>query len=744
MISKNSFWANLKENNKRRIWLWILSVLGFVIMFPSMVAICLSRTFSSLEDYVRNGSVGLEGARQFVREMMLERMRYLLGINDFAWFAIGALAIISAIQGFSYLYSRQKMDFYMGMPIKRKNRFFIIWLNGILVYLIPYLLGLIVCGIVGAAYGAVNPIVIKEMFLAYGLHLCYFLGMYHLGLLAVMLTGNVIVTFCGVLVFLLYELIARVVIQGYMDLFFKFYSDRGFSVIPALSPVAILDHYFTGRTTGEASLLLTVILLLVFALVVGGISYVLYLRRPAETAGKAMVFPFSCPWVKLLITVLVSMLAGVAVSDLAGYDPRYYGDRHIGFVIFAMVLSLLISGCLMQVIYEFDIRGILHKKRQLLISGAVTALLFCVFRFDLLGYDAYLPDTEKIESAALITRESYGYNGNDYFDEDLQTYSKYNYVQANMSLTDVGAVNKLMKLSMDAAEKYGSLNEMLTDETREWYTMEVTFRLKNNREIHRRIFVDVKDSETVEILDRIEASEEYLSGSDMAFSPVINRVLADENNDVTLFYNNGVNNEHLNSKEAAEFLELYRKDMLTADFSSLSTSFPVGRVILNITTIKEDGTMRARKVNLDMQMNIYPFFDGCIQYLSQKGCYLDGYFDPADVERIQVANYHYDLQREAQEAAMNGVAVESAIAVDFDFVSYATYTGERIPKLLDYLYPTELTNSYWHTARRADSNYSVTVFLKADGATVGDEYTVRCVFLKGEVPDFVAADTSYK
>ena len=33
MISKNSFWANCKENNKRRIWVWIVSVLGQLMVY---------------------------------------------------------------------------------------------------------------------------------------------------------------------------------------------------------------------------------------------------------------------------------------------------------------------------------------------------------------------------------------------------------------------------------------------------------------------------------------------------------------------------------------------------------------------------------------------------------------------------------------------------------------------------------------------------------------------------------------
>ena len=34
MTSRNSFWASLKENNKRRIWIWIISGLLWFIYYP--------------------------------------------------------------------------------------------------------------------------------------------------------------------------------------------------------------------------------------------------------------------------------------------------------------------------------------------------------------------------------------------------------------------------------------------------------------------------------------------------------------------------------------------------------------------------------------------------------------------------------------------------------------------------------------------------------------------------------------
>ena len=38
MTLKNSFLASLRENNKRRIWVWIVSFFSFVVVLPSILS----------------------------------------------------------------------------------------------------------------------------------------------------------------------------------------------------------------------------------------------------------------------------------------------------------------------------------------------------------------------------------------------------------------------------------------------------------------------------------------------------------------------------------------------------------------------------------------------------------------------------------------------------------------------------------------------------------------------------------
>ncbi|MDE7404853.1 MAG: hypothetical protein K2M81_07090, partial [Lachnospiraceae bacterium] len=142
MTSKSSFLVSMKENNKRRLWVWIISALAFMLALPALAALTLN-TISRRHQWVAE-NYGSTVAGQIIHEKLVNSMCGILGLNVGFVFLTAAIALVSAVQGFSYLYSRKKIDFYMGMPVKRKKRFLVIWANGILLYFLPYLAGLVI------------------------------------------------------------------------------------------------------------------------------------------------------------------------------------------------------------------------------------------------------------------------------------------------------------------------------------------------------------------------------------------------------------------------------------------------------------------------------------------------------------------------------------------------------------------------------------------------------------------------
>ena len=96
MTSKNSFLASCKENQKRRVWVWIVAVLSQLLLYGGMTMIYLSR----IKGVYANG--GFKTPNAF-KEGMCQAARDALGFSDNLYGTIFLLAAIIGMQGFSYL-----------------------------------------------------------------------------------------------------------------------------------------------------------------------------------------------------------------------------------------------------------------------------------------------------------------------------------------------------------------------------------------------------------------------------------------------------------------------------------------------------------------------------------------------------------------------------------------------------------------------------------------------------------------
>ena len=300
MTSKSSFLANLRENNKRRLWVWVISALVFMLAFPILISIMISQIKTG-SAYLKE-SFGAEIADKILHERLLDAMRGQLGFSV-KMAGAGILAVISGIQGFSYLYSRKKMDFYMGVPVRRSKRFLIIWLNGILLYAVPSFLGLLIEMLIAAGNGAMDVTVAYSALCGSLVNLAFYLGIYHISLLAVMLTGNVIITCCGILVFFLYEFVVRWVLVGYQSFFFRYFDYYNTRTEPFFSPFTAYSTLSTVFAFENRIDPKSFAGLLLFAALTGAAAYLCYWKRPAETAGRAMTFDVTKPVIKILLTI---------------------------------------------------------------------------------------------------------------------------------------------------------------------------------------------------------------------------------------------------------------------------------------------------------------------------------------------------------------------------------------------------------------------------------------------------------
>ena len=79
MTSKSSFLVNIRENNKRRLWVWVVSALAFMLALPVATALRLNSFTFLMDGWVT--LYGEELAGQMLKERMLEAMGGWFGFN---------------------------------------------------------------------------------------------------------------------------------------------------------------------------------------------------------------------------------------------------------------------------------------------------------------------------------------------------------------------------------------------------------------------------------------------------------------------------------------------------------------------------------------------------------------------------------------------------------------------------------------------------------------------------------------
>ena len=387
MTSRSLFFKYMKENTKQRIWSLALALLLCFFVFPVATALNISTIFrpENLNSSGLPAELALAQAQQdFTREML--RVYSMKG--GALAFMLTMAAVVLAASGFAYLHSKKKTDFYHSLPIRREMLYAVTCLNGFLYMAVAYIGFLTIAAVMIRAKGV--PFDWGSLYLASVEHLCFFALVYMTAIMAMLLTGNLVVGLLGTGVLFSWGPVICMTISAYFSEYFTtFYGDDSFLLVLSerTSPVAWYVEACMSSQPGRMALGALIMAAVLFVL-----GMLLYRRRPSEAAGHAMAFPITEPIIRFLIAVPSSLLLG------AMFHSMMYED---GWTVFGLVCGLLLVSCIIEIIYHFDFKSLFAHKRQLLVSAVFVGVVFVIFRFDLFGYDRYLPATEKLASGGI-------------------------------------------------------------------------------------------------------------------------------------------------------------------------------------------------------------------------------------------------------------------------------------------------------------------------------------------------------
>ncbi len=736
MTSKNSFWGNARENMKRRSWTVLLCAFAMLMLFPVRSALLITSERSALQDPDYLGG-GME-AEEWLAEKLLESITY----TPAAAFLIAGSAILFAVQGFAWMDSRKKLDLYMSVPVSGRRRYLYIYLNGLGIFVSCYLLSLLISLLAGGLLGAVTCETAVRSLLFFFCGLLFFLAVYNLALTAVMLTGNVLVTLLAILTFLFYEYGLRLLFDILRQTFFVTYSQAMSGVADGCftSPLFIWlqgENGFScllageGRYAGELALLL--VLLAAQALLYGGLAYVLYRKREADAAGRAMAFCAGMTPVKLALMVPLTLFMGVWFRGLSTGSAVY--------TVLGMLVGLLLSHALLQLVYESDVRSIWRCKWHLLAAGGLSALVYAAFAFDLTGFDRYIPEADQVESVSIsLKNEYYGYEiYQSLFERDMYYEEKEKYMLEHMNAAEPEAVEAVRQLAASNLEyirqgypsKGAEASSQDGTERRRYIPLMVKYTLRGGREVYREIAVE--GTRGREQMDLLFSTEEFRRARYQVMDDAF-RIHADE---LSLVYNDGME-DFLFLGENEQLLRAACQDLAGHSFTQRMEELPVGKLKIRYHIPGEP-----EEYSCDWSYPVYENFENTLALIRGQEPDLrpraDGSFlDPEEIVSIRITCYN--LKQEDVEYTPESTSVSYSTEREMT----ETFTDQAdIARIVPALYPAALADmERFETAGRLDfDNYEINITYRP-GVKYRNQY-LAFVPVPNRLPAFVREKTSY-
>lgn len=413
MTSKRLFLKGMKEDLRHKVWMLALSLLG---SFLSMPVVWL----------LRYNEVDLTNTRTLMEDMNAGQLANFITetINMMADFyseklllAAGMIAILGAVivglESFRYLQQKSMVDTYHSLPVSRMQLFGIKYINGLLIWLVPYLLcmalTLVFSGVLLARVGGGRgiPRLIMEAGKNTVVLVVVFLLIYHLFLLAAMLTGNMINTLVAAAVFGLGVLPTYGLAVGFMSTFFRTYYAQmtGLAAAtyssPLATPIVLLGSCVDEDFLITGGLVPSLLASLAAALVLGVLAWIAYLKRPSERAGKGL----DIWWIAGPLRLYVGISGGMGGWLFMYYlvNSNNFFSRTVWCIFGALLIGVMAYGVL-DIVFSMDFKAFFRHKWSMGASAAVMLLVCFGFQEDWMGYDRYLPEPERIREASIDCR----------------------------------------------------------------------------------------------------------------------------------------------------------------------------------------------------------------------------------------------------------------------------------------------------------------------------------------------------
>ncbi len=699
MMSKPSFWIDLRENMKRRLWPLLLVTILQLFSYPIAMAITLAN--------VRSYSDGND--EYLVRNLMTSGIRTMS--SEIGIFVAMMAAFLLAMQGFGYVYHRVQVDMLQAQPVSPRRRFGVIYVGGFLVWFAPTLVCMILAVLIAIPMGGFSGNMLLAGLGGLWRSILGFLAVYHMTTLAVMMTGHLVVGCLATAVFAGFEVVLRLLIHGYMGGFFDtFYEQYGMSDIVGHSLTSPVITLFMVVVNAGWSLEYVKLFIQIIAYL--ALAYYAYRKRPMEAAGKAMAFEKTKLPIYLALVFMGALMGGVLFSSLVY-------DRTTLFCAFGMVIGAILTHILVQIIYNFDVRSVVKNLAPLAGSLAAALVLLVIFVTDVFGYDRYVPKVDQVRDLAVRFEFNNMYRSN-YLDENAKLdYDGWNNarerVLETMKIKDPAVVLAL-------AERHMGKDKAWDDYSHGQYVV-VKYRLRCGRVVYREFIVDLV--EDADLLNALFADPDFKNG----LSQVDDEVMAQYAATAIPYFNNSFKEIPVRDDNSLALLEAYRQDYLDMTYDEAYNEIPVG--FLEMTRKNEYGRPES------IEFTVLPSFTRTIEFLKEHKSYETSSIDIESISSVTVTWYeeveYYDTSYYDVEPGDNTTYYTTDRAVSEEFSD-----AEKLNEIVPYLVPTELADRAF-VASGINWNLDVIVEGADNDAGYAADYNAHGIcFVRDRIPGIVS------
>lgn len=734
MISRRSYWTKWLENIKRRGWTFVLCAAVMLLLGPVFLSVNLTGVYNG-------GAFGSQTSEEMDLMMRTAFVSHI-GFSQIWVFPALFFAVLFAVQGFCWLYSRQKMDLYMSVPVSSVKRYVMIWGNGIVCYAGLSFTGLLLCWATGAVFGVMSCYAAAQSIAAWAFQMLAFLAMYHVSLVAVMLTGNVLTALLGCAVLFSYEPAMRILYNHLKTMFYYSYCSADaerMMRLPWLSPfagtldlferVCYRDGYLVG-VPGTGGLTwqfgIQTGLLVICAASAGIFAYWLYRKRKTESYHRSVAFSPLAAVLELALLVPFGMAAGMAVAKMSG-------DSGI-FLFGGCLLGTVCGHAMIRLVYKRELKEVLGGKAVFAVSLTAAACFLGLFRFDWTGYDSYIPASREVRAVSVSLESDYSAFGNyeeplwesgsvDMEEELLEKMASENTETIESVLwlakkwRDKGMPGTVRDFEAGADTGYISEGEGKNENLRRWV---VCYTMQGGRKVYRRFFADMEADQ--DKIDIIMKDPSYQRVRYQIFSPMFEERLGE----MKISFADG-RTETLYTAEKGELLEALRTDFRQYGYSLISDSIPEGKICFELKN-KEGGQDSTRI----WEYPLYKSFEKTGEVLARNGIEVRDWqtlYCADEVDEIRISYYHYE--------GKNKGLFEGEKLPEQEITAVFT-DRDQVEELLKALYSEELSwiaGEEFGTVDR-DDRYTVQIFLSEEGRKAREKDPTLCLIRSLE-PEFV-------